>query len=106
MYNSIISVKDTSKSSNKTAPQIRSIPSFESRTYQTFQNKNLQYDKILSIREDPTIQLARMAVAAPIIHTPWIYQTTKDAPSDAPEFIRLNLESIRLWTLQTAVYGI
>lgn len=101
----LIQLSERDKSTNKSAPQILDLPQIDSKIYQSYQETDLNYAKIRTLREDPTVQLARMAVVAPIVHTPWIYNAEKDCPTEAIEATRTNFENIRLWFLQTAVYG-
>lgn len=88
----------------KTSGQVRRYNTFDSRLINHV-TANLTYARIREIRLDPTVQLARQAVVSPMIHTPWSYKTTVDAPADAKDLVFSALDDKRDWFLQNIVYG-
>lgn len=65
--------------------------------------KHLQ--KIRQMRKDPTIALARLAFAAPILMSEWALDVTDDAPEGARELIDQTFVRRRSRILEAAVYG-
>lgn len=88
--------------SEKTSGQVTSFNVWDSRLATS---TSLTPTRIRAIRNDATVQLARQAVVSPIIHTPWNYNPTKDAPEGAVDEIVTIFEPLRDWLLQNAVYG-
>lgn len=95
----------TKKGSEKTAPQVLSNPSFDSRLYPSY--SNLSYACIRRLREDPTVKLAKWAVLAPMIHTPWVYEYNIGAKPTKKmlRFVEDNFKPIRDFFLAQAVFG-
>lgn len=99
-----IQLYDKEKNSERTAPQVITYNTYDSRIYQ--QISPLTYTQIRELRKDPTIQLARWAVLSPMIHTPWTYVSYKDkATKEMLDFVEDCLSPLRDWFLQQAVFG-
>lgn len=90
-----------------TSPQIHSFVSFDSRITQRLFPLSLA--KIRELRKDPTIQLARLAVLAPMVHTPWVYEASKIgkhlATKEMIDTIEDSFSPLRDWFLTQAVFG-
>jgi hypothetical protein len=65
--------------------------------------KHLQ--KIRKMRKDPTIALARLAFAAPILMSEWTLDVSGEAPEGARESIEQSFVRRRSRILEAAVYG-
>lgn len=61
--------------------------------------------KIRQMRKDPTIALARLAFAAPILMSEWSIDSTEDAPDGSREMVEWALVRRRSRILEAAVYG-
>lgn len=96
---------DPEPNRQKTSSQVLSAPSVDSRLPERRAVTDLTYKRIREIRRDATIRLARAAVVAPMIHTPWQYKELKGAPSDALAMVEGCLKPIRDWFIQNAVLG-
>jgi hypothetical protein len=92
------------KGSEKSSGQTLSYNTIDSRLAVT-STTWLKYSRIREIRQDATVQLARQAVVAPIVHTPWSYEVTEGAPQDAEKFVVDIMEPQRDWLLQNALYN-
>lgn len=99
-----IQLTDKEKNSERTAPQILVSSIFDSRLSPN--NYPLTYDCIRKLRKDPTVQLARWAVLAPMIHTPWVYESTnKLGTQEMFDAVEQSLAPLRDFLLQQAVFG-
>lgn len=100
----IVTLYDTDKTSEKTGPQIFSTPITDSRVYPN--NKPITYRCIRTLVEDPTCQLAELAVIAQMVHTPWVVTSYKSqATPEMVDFVDKNLLVHRDFFLQQAVSG-
>ncbi len=97
-----IILSGTLEGSERTSGQVTHFNVWDSRLTTS---TSLTPTRIREIRNDATVQLARQAVVSPIIHTPWNYNPTKDAPAGAVDEIVAIFEPLRDWLLQNAVYG-
>lgn len=99
-----IKLRDKNPGSEKTSAQVFSTPNYDSRLYQSYQP--FTYAKIRELKNDPTIQLARWAVLAPMVHTPWIIEQNKKlATQEMVDFVHDNLRPLRDMFLVQAVFG-
>lgn len=102
-----ILLKDPEQNSESTGPQVRSVSLYDSRL--SAHIYPLTYPKIRQLRKDPTCVLAKWAVLAPMIHTPWVYKATEIGKNLAtPEMIDTvqdSFEPLRDRFLQQSVYG-
>ncbi len=75
--------------------------------YQKYRDQCLDYEVIRSLRNDPTVQIARMAVVAPMIHTPWSFKVNKKRlpENEATDMLDASFNWARNWFIQTAIYG-
>lgn len=94
--------------SEKTSGQVVNLSTYDSRLYPNYYS--ISYPVIRQLRKDPTIQLARLAVLAPMIHTPWMYKIRKNGSKEMAEFLEETFEPLRdLWltsaVLHTLDYG-
>lgn len=95
---------DEKDGSERTAPQVVSIPSFDSRLVRN--DYPITHTRIRELRADPTIQLARWCILSQMIHTPWMYLNPKKlATQEMLDFVDENLVPIRDLFLQQAVFG-
>lgn len=90
--------------SEKTAPQILSNPTFDSRVYPNY--FTIPYHIIRQLRTDPTVQLARWAVLSPMIHTPWMYEKGKNGTQEMIDFLEETFLPLRDQLLARAVFGV
>lgn len=103
-----ITLTDKTKTSELTSAQIYSQPDSDSRIY-----PNAYYltpNIIRELKKDPTVQLARWAVLAPMIHTPWTYVNKRvggkySATKEMIDFLTENLAPLRDMFLMQAVFG-
>lgn len=105
-----ITLRDKNNTSEKTAAQVHSFSGFsqDSRLYQHY--GCLTPRVIRSLRKDPTVQLARWAILAPMIHTPWTYVNKRaggkfTATQEMIDFVKENMVPLRDQFLQQAVFG-
>ena len=61
--------------------------------------------KVRRMRRDPTLKLARLLIAAPILASRWSYESTADAPPDAVELVGRNMDPLRLDLMDHTVRG-
>lgn len=98
-----IILQDRNIGSERTAPQVLSSPIFDSRLAR---RNVLTYRCIRELRKDPTIQLARWAVLAPMVHTPWMYLNNKSkASKEMLDFVEEVFTPLRDSFLLQAVFG-
>jgi hypothetical protein len=100
----IIVKEDPARSSEVTTPQQLSMPQFGSRVYPS-SYFYVSPSRIRQIRKDATVRLVRQAVVAPIIHTPWTFKESTNAPAGARDYIEEMFLGKRDWLLQGALYG-
>lgn len=99
-----IQLEEKINKSEISAPQILTSAVYDSRIEQ--QIYPLTYSCIRELRNDPTVQLARWAVLAPIIHTPWTYVSENGkATPEMLKDVEQNLSPLRDFFLQQAVFG-
>ena len=63
------------------------------------------YEKVPSIRRDPTVRLAREFAIAPIIGSSWSIECRPEAPEGAKSFIEDQMAEIRSELLRTSLLG-
>ena len=63
--------------------------------------------KVRRMRLDPTIKLARLFATAPVIAATWTFEVNPNnpPPEGAKEHIEQNLNPLRSWLMQSAMYG-
>lgn len=102
-----IILKDPDINSESTGPQIRSASIYDSRISPHL--FPLTYCKIRQLRKDPTCVLAKWAVLAPMIHTPWVYKATEIgkniATKEMIDKVQDSFAPLRDRFLQQAVFG-
>lgn len=89
--------------SEKTAAQIISNPSYDSRIFPNYQT--IPYRMIRELRKDPTVQLARWAVLSPMIHTPWMYEKNRNGTQEMLDLLEDTFKPLRDQFLLHAVFG-
>lgn len=99
-----IALYDKDQGTEQTSAQVLSQPSFDSRLYKSY--GNLTFPCIRELRKDPTAQLARWAVLAPMIHTPWTYVSNKGlATQEMLDYVENTFTPLRDNFLQQSVFG-
>jgi hypothetical protein len=63
------------------------------------------YDTYRDMRYDPTIAFARMLVIAPMVMSEWSYEEAIDAPQGSADFIKQQLEPLRMRYVKSAMEG-
>lgn len=102
-----IQLESKSKTTERTSAQIYTGLFHDSRITQ--QLYPLSYRKIRELREDPTCVLAKWAVLAPMIHTPWVYASSGThglvASKEMIRCVEDCMTPLRDWFLQQAVFS-
>lgn len=97
------------KSTEQTPPQIVAYGTNKVTTDQgAISNPNLTYGwykKVRTMRRDPTINLIRLLVQAPVLASTWSYEETEDAPEGAADFIKSNMNELKFELLRTSLMG-
>src|SRR5687768_3500538 len=63
------------------------------------------YEKVRTMRRDPTVALARWLSVAPVLVSKWSIEAEKDAPIGAKDLVGEIMQPFRSHILETALYG-
>jgi len=86
-----------------TGPQVIIQPDPDGTLQQPRQD--ITYKKLREMRLDPTISLARRLMLAPVLAANWSYESEKNAPEGAQEFIAEQMQPLRTHILETGFLG-